>query len=64
MCEIKIYNQDDELVSSIKTGSISEAIEKAQAYVDSARYCTAVITQDGVFYGVYDKNDLPKEESL
>ena len=50
MCEIKIYNQDDELISSIKTKTVSDAVEKAMAFADDYSGSTVIILQDGIFY--------------
>lgn len=50
MCEIKVYNGLDELVTTIKTTGVSDAVEKAITCAEEYSGSTAVILQDGVFY--------------
>lgn len=51
MCEVKFYNGDG-LVTTIKTVSVSEAVEKAASFIEECTGSTALILQDGAFYSV------------
>lgn len=50
MCEIKVYNNQDELILTAKTQGVSDAVEKALECAENYAGSTAVILQDGVFY--------------